>query len=127
MEWIPESVGFVGIALGRQTTGESREEKTATKQEKESTMTRAEELNLDVTSEGAMALHRVVRAMHDGHCPSCGYLGPADKFWREESHQCPVCLFTVTEEEARAALMAFKPHFGKSLEVFEQWRSGKAV
>lgn len=87
----------------------------------------AEELNIDVSSEGARALHRVVRAMHDGHCPRCGYLGPYYEFWHEEYHECPVCQFRVTEVEARAALMAFKPHFGKSLEVFEQWRSGRPV
>lgn len=81
-------------------------------------------LNLDVSAEGARALHRVVRAMHDGHCPKCGYLGPADCFWHEEYHECPVCNFRVTEVEARAALMAFRPHFLKSVEVFEAWRNG---
>lgn len=87
----------------------------------------AEDLNLDVSADGARALHRVVRAMHDGHCPSCGYLGPAQWFFYDEYHQCPVCKFTVTEVEARSALMAFKPHFSKSLEVFEQWRAGRIV
>ena len=87
----------------------------------------ADDLHLDVTAEGARALQRVVRAMHDGHCPSCGYLGPSEVFWNEEYHECPVCKFRVTEEEARAALMAFKPHFGKSLEVFEAWRAGRSV
>ena len=30
------------------------------------------DLNSDVSPERARALHRVVRAMHDGNCPSCG-------------------------------------------------------
>lgn len=94
----------------------------------------ATELALDVSAEEARALHRVVRAMHDGHCPKCGYLGPADIFWRDDKppntpaddgyHECPICKFRVTEVEARLALAAFKPHLAKSVEVFERWREG---
>ena len=102
-------------------------------------------LNLDVSAEQARALHRVVRAMHDGHCPSCGYLGPAELFMRDAQHdwrkggnppvcpipndpedgwhECPVCHFAITESQARAALKAFRPHLQLSLEVFEQWRA----
>lgn len=91
----------------------------------------AKELNIDVSAEGARALHRVVRAMHDGHCPKCGYLGPAEIFYHDDPeegwHACPVCEFKVTETEARGALLAFKPHFQKSLEVFEAWRDGYSV
>lgn len=96
----------------------------------------AVELNLDVSGDHARALHRVVRAMHDGHCPKCGYLGPAENFWADEKphpsciedeghHECPVCHFVVTETEARAALTAFQPYLDKSVEVFEQWRKGR--
>lgn len=96
----------------------------------------ASELVLDVTAEEARALHRVVRAMHDGHCPKCGYLGPSELFWMDEKptptreddlgrHECPVCHFAVTETEARAALMAFQPHLDKSVAIFEQWRQGR--
>jgi hypothetical protein len=92
------------------------------------------DLNLDVSADEARALHRVVRAMHDGHCPKCGYLGPAQYFWADEKphpslpedegrHECPVCHFYVTETEARGALMAFKPYLNRSVEVFEEWRS----
>jgi len=92
-------------------------------------------LNLDVSGEHARALHRVVRAMHDGHCPKCGHLGPAEHFWVDEKshpscaedegrHECPACHFVVTETEARAALMAFHPYLNKSVEVFERWRQG---
>ena len=89
----------------------------------------ADYLALDVKAEYARALHRVVRAMHDGHCPRCGYLGPAELFFRDKlsddegRHECPVCEFTIWECEARAALMAFKPHLSKSLEIFEDWRT----
>ena len=90
----------------------------------------ASELALDVSAEEARALHRVVRAMHDGHCPKCGYLGPAENFWADDpndpsgegKHECPLCHFTVTEREARGALMAFQPHLDKSVAIFEQWR-----
>lgn len=98
-------------------------------------MLNPEELQIDTTAEGARALHRVVRAMHDGHCPKCGYLGPSDLFWKDNEtgpgedgrHECPVCHFTVSEIEARAALLAFRPHFLKSVEVFEGWRAGQKV
>ena len=91
-------------------------------------MNRAAELNLDVSAEDARALHRVVRAMHDGHCPNCGYLGPAHAFEEcrvvgEIDHVCPECGFSITHTEATAALAAFRPHLAKSLAVFEAWRS----
>lgn len=79
-------------------------------------------LNLDVSSEEARALHRVVRAMHDGHCPKCGHLGPSSVFYRDREHCCPVCKFTVTDEEAATALKLFQPYLSKSVEVFERWR-----
>lgn len=88
----------------------------------------AEECNLDVErGERARALHRVVRAMHDGHCPQCGHLDSADKFiqwsWR---HTCPACSFTIYRDEAKAALAEFRPYLQKSVEVFEAWRKERA-
>lgn len=98
----------------------------------------AHELQLDVSAEGARALQRVVRAMHDGHCPNCGHLGPSHTFERHEyrpgqsmpvpnGHYCPACAFATTEAEERAALAAFQPHFRKSVEVFFAWRQGRAL
>ncbi len=88
------------------------------------------DLNLDVTAEHASALHRVVRAMHDGHCPKCGYLSPSEQFevWRSNAHRtgdhrCPQCTFEITKREADAALAAFQPYLTKSVEVFEEWRT----
>lgn len=102
---------------------------------------RAAELVLDVSAEDARALHRIVRAVHDGHCPACGYLGPAEMFTKcnclrnrigtihwpscpmyDMRHECPQCHFTISADEAKAALRAFNPHLQKSLAVFEQWR-----
>lgn len=86
------------------------------------------ELALDVSAEDARALHRVVRAMHDGHCPSCGYLGDARQFintFSERDHVCPNCGFTIYEKEADAALKAFRSHLLKSVEVFHRWREGE--
>ena len=100
-------------------------------------MLNPEELQIDTTAEGARALHRVVRAMHDGHCPKCGYLGPSSEFEKHYArapgnlaildHKCPSCCFRVTHEESKAALEAFRPHFLKSVEVFEEWRAGQKV
>lgn len=96
----------------------------------------AQELALDIDAEGAGALHRVVRAMHDGYCPKCGYLAGAHRFviaepvgdevrQMELRHQCPACGFTITKDEAEAALALFQPIFSKSVEVFEQWRQNR--
>lgn len=89
--------------------------------------------NLDVSAEEARALHRVVRAMHDGHCPSCGFLGRADHFVRFDhlgvapalDHVCPQCGFTIRKDEAQAVLDAFRPYLSKSLEVFVKWREAR--
>lgn len=116
--------------MGRKTNGNSNKGRIS--------MSTDTELCLDVSAEHARALHRVVRAMHDGHCPSCGYLGPAECFWADEKphptlpqdegrHECPVCHFIITETEARGALRAFKPHLKKSLDIFEKWRAGESL
>jgi len=86
-----------------------------------------ENLNLDISDgEEARALHRVVRAMHDGHCPNCGYLGPSDSFVIDyvsrEGHECPGCLFFVSVDESEAALKAFSPYMNRSVRVFARWR-----
>lgn len=89
----------------------------------------AEDCNLDVErGERARALHRVVRAMHDGHCPNCGFLGDAvsfvvDRDMQAERHECPRCQFHVLRWQAEAALAEFRPFLQKSLEVFEDWRA----
>lgn len=85
------------------------------------------ELQMDVSADKARALHRIVRAMHDGHCPKCGHLDDANKFVIdskcEARHQCPFCEFTVSEFEATEALKAFQPYLDKSVVIFEAWRS----
>lgn len=95
----------------------------------------ADSLNLDAevsldevsTAEQARALHRVVRAMHDGHCPSCGHL------WNVAQHPakldesgfaeyvCPSCNFTISPGEAREAIAEFAPYLKKSLKIFDAW------
>ena len=102
-----------------------------------------EHLNLDVSAEEARALHRIVRAMHDGHCPNCGGIhdskemrtvdgkmvelpceGGYRRQWRMlwSGWRCPSCSFQISDDEAQAALMAFQPYLKRSLEVFEKWR-----
>jgi hypothetical protein len=86
------------------------------------------DLNLDTdAADEARALHRVVRAMHDGHCPNCGFLDRADLFFRDvnmptERHECPRCDFVVFYHESQAALARFRPYLQKSVRVFEEWR-----
>lgn len=87
----------------------------------------AARLSLDVSAEHARALHRIVRSMHDGHCPKCGYLGSSESFYASgmRQMQCPACSFFVTHDEADAALAEFRPHLQASVEVFENWRSSR--
>ncbi len=80
---------------------------------------------LDQDATTARAVHRVIRAMHDGECPKCGGLFPstAVKFsTRAPGWVCPHCRFSITEEEGQAAIKEFHPFMFKNLEVFEQWR-----
>jgi hypothetical protein len=87
---------------------------------------------LDVDFEVARSLHRVVRAMHDGECPSCHRLFDARAMMTAQGrlnvsiaagHRCPHCGFTITAEESIAAIAAFAPVMKKNLEVFESWRA----
>lgn len=93
------------------------------------------DLYLDVDFETARALHRVVRAMNDGECPKCHIL-IEDYHMRKDSplemspkHTqtmiCPRCGFTITGEEAEAAMQTFSPVMDRNLEVFEKWRKSR--
>jgi hypothetical protein len=74
--------------------------------------------------------------MHDGQCPNCMHVAPDAEFktWGEpiESHvtaaylsgwRCPKCGFSITKEEAAAALEKFKPYMVSCVQIFEEWRS----
>lgn len=88
----------------------------------------AVDCNLDSdAADRARALHRVVRAMHDGHCPSCGFLADATAFIVDrdtiaERHECPKCMFHIFRWQAELALAEFRPFLNKSVDIFEQWR-----
>jgi len=86
----------------------------------------------DVIIERARSLHRVVRALHDGHCPSCGHIfQPHEQVASHgvqayaDREQCPKCKFTITHEEAEAVCKEFAPIMRKNLEVFEEWRANR--
>lgn len=79
----------------------------------------------DVIVERARSLHRVVRALHDGHCPSCGAVFPCEDARQPDCETCPRCGFSITNEEAEAACQEFAPVMAKNLAVFEQWRKGR--
>ena len=100
-------------------------------QVKEPAPASASRLNLDISdSERARVLHRVVRAMHDGHCPACGWRDKAEEF-RDETHPmgqrpvvdyaCPVCQARVTSDEATAALAEFQPFMQRNWMIFHEW------
>lgn len=82
----------------------------------------------DVIIERARSLHRVVRALHDGHCPSCGAIVDSREVQSPMilGEKCPKCGFYITTEEAAAAMKEFEPVMKKNLEIFEAWRRERA-
>ncbi len=86
-----------------------------------------------IDGEWARALHRVVRSMHDGHCPVCGYMAASEMFEVapkvdfQRDKKCPQCGFSISVEEANAALAAFRPHLAKSVAIFEEWRTQRVL
>ena len=95
--------------------------------------------NVDIEqAELGRVLHRVVRAMHDGHCPSCGLLKPSEIFYqtaitnpqhqegiRPNRYRCPRCLFAINEEDAIKALEVFRPFLQRSVDIFKEWNRNK--
>lgn len=83
-------------------------------------------LNIDPGNEQfelARSLHRVVRAMHDGHCPKCGHLASSMEFEPSPGyHACPECEFAITKEEASEALAIFLPYMQKNYNKFVAWQ-----
>jgi hypothetical protein len=85
----------------------------------------------DVTVDDARGLHRVMRALHDGHCPQCGAVFPCENARMENAigeligEQCPRCAFTITREEAQAIGQVFQPIMRQNLEVFFKWREAR--
>lgn len=71
----------------------------------------------------ARAIHRVVRAMHDGECPKCHNIHRAELMWRKADMVCPTCSFTITGEQATAGLAEFGKFMEKNLALFEAWRA----
>ena len=87
-------------------------------------------LNLD--HDEARALHRIVRAMHDGECPCCHNVHPSELMtWLDRAGpnirgwKCPTCTFSVTKEEADAVFEIFAPFMERNLAVFEKWRKAR--
>lgn len=80
-------------------------------------------LALDCDSDDeARALHRVVRALHDGACPSCASIFPSEQVQHGNDERCPACGFTVTQAEREAVMQIFRSRMSRSLEIFNQWR-----
>jgi predicted RNA-binding Zn-ribbon protein involved in translation (DUF1610 family) len=84
---------------------------------------------MDLSTERTRCLHRVVRALHDGHCPSCGFIFNPEAYRElvDKYEQCPRCKFSITAEEMEAACAEFGPVMKKSLAVFEEWRVNRGA
>ncbi len=78
--------------------------------------------------ERARALHRVVRAMHDGECPDCHKIHRAEAMEQRAifgaliGHACPSCGFQLSADESAAALQEFAPYMTRNLLIFEEGR-----
>lgn len=68
------------------------------------------------------SLHRVVRALHDGECPSCHKISNSERVRQINRNECPHCRFTITADEMNAVAKEFAPVMEKNLAVFEEWR-----
>ena len=95
-------------------------------------------LNLD--HDEARALHRIVRAMHDGECPKCHTVHSAASMWKElliagdylrvpncSGWQCDACGFYITEGEGEQVFKIFAPFMERNLAIFEKWRADRRV
>lgn len=79
-------------------------------------------LNLD--HDEARAIHRVIRAMHDGECPKCHIILPAVEMRCVTGWLCPSCRFSISQFEASDGLGKFAPFMERNLAIFERWRAG---
>lgn len=93
-----------------------------------------EPLNLD--HDESRALHRIVRAMHDGECPKCHTVHDS-RSMRYGDHGrlatdppgcgwlCRTCGFFVTHSEADEVFRIFAPFMERNLAIFEEWRNSR--
>lgn len=90
-----------------------------------------DKLALDTDVDTARAVHRVVRAMHDGECPRCHILFKSSSMLISDrslsaiggDEMCPKCGFMITRSEQQAAIDLFGPIMDRNLDVFEAWRA----
>lgn len=79
-------------------------------------------LNLD--RDEARALHRIVRAMHDGECPKCHAIHSSNEMrCSDGGWRCPGCRFFILKSEADAVLATFGEFMERNLAIFEKWRA----
>lgn len=83
------------------------------------------DLNLD--HDETRALHRIVRAMHDGECPKCHSVHNAMdmRVMAATGWRCPECAFYITKDEADEVFRIFAPFMERNLAIFEQWRRSR--
>jgi hypothetical protein len=77
------------------------------------------------TSVEARAVHRVVRAMHDGECPACHKIFSSEQMVVPGGRKCPnpSCGFSVAEFTMRDAIREFGPYMDENLRIFRNWRN----
>lgn len=64
----------------------------------------------------------ILRAMHDGACPKCGFTDTADSFIYREGLRCLGCWFEITGKE-KILLEKLTPLVLKRrIDSFENWR-----
>lgn len=81
----------------------------------------ADNREMDADVELARSIHRCIRAVHDGECPSCGVLHDSRDMRTGMGWRCPSCSFEFSEAEAKAGLDLFRPYMRKNFIVFKDW------
>lgn len=72
----------------------------------------------------ARAIHRVVRALHDGECPRCHKVSTPEEVTDSANGDdtCPHCQFTISRKTQETAYALFAPLMEHNLQIFENWR-----
>jgi hypothetical protein len=92
--------------------------------------------DLNPDQDEARALHRIVRAMHDGECPRCHQVSGSaqmriDPAWasryRPAGWKCPTCGFFISQAEAEDVFQIFAPFMKRNLAIFEKWRARRGT
>tara|TARA_Y100000034_G_C6875031_1_gene400037 strand:+ start:1502 stop:1765 length:264 start_codon:yes stop_codon:yes gene_type:complete len=78
---------------------------------------------MSITEKEMRDSYYIMRAMHDGACPSCGHLGEPEQFVVQGfCLMCPECNFSMTAKEIRGIEKVTAEVLKQRLESFDACR-----